>query len=552
MTKDRVLRLTQGVSTHLIGLWVAAMFVFDKGLAYAHIWIGPIPLFITEIVLLILFVLWLIHSSAARHITLPDSKIATIFLGLFWLVGLVAVCHIFKLHDKESVIYGLKKSALFYYSAFAFFTLALVREKSRVQTVLHWMAGGAFASGVFHVMKMLYPNPDFWPASVIIANDTAWAFGFIYCLVLVWRRSSSWFTYLVGDLSGVLLLYTNARSALLAFFLICTLLLIFLIMTSDKKDRFGWVKGMSKMASSFILVFCFFIVLIGPPGGFERFGFINGIQKFIMDQHGTVEPQPIAVRPASIETFQPIVHAPNISDISPSSQASAQIVNILDGADIFVSPGSKTINTFFTFLDKYISTNGTGGNVTWRLKVWLEALNKGVMNHFWMGAGVTNPFVSTWVTPYKGVDRVLYAISLIKQTYNFYGRLKNEDINPSHDIEPGYPTKLTPSEEKSSFYSYHWYDIDLHNSHIAIFYRFGFLGFLFYGCLFLIALVRSGLGAFLNDKSALILFGFLLWFLVINSFNVVLEGPFLGSIFWIVLGLTLRKKSETGEDVPVR
>ena len=83
---------------------------------------------------------------------------------------------------------------------------------------------------------------------------------------------------------------------------------------------------------------------------------------------------------------------------------------------------------------------------------------------------------------------------------------------------------------------------DPHNSHLAILYRMGLLGFTFYGLLILLTIYRSLKIIrlrFLNPELRLYLLGFVGAFIVIignGFFSVILESPHQAIFFWIILG----------------
>src|SRR5688572_19052977 len=103
----------------LVGLFVAIMMAFDKGFAYVHLWIGKLPVFVTEIVLISLAIAFFIQLITQRRAGVDaNERWIWISFGLFWAVGLAALISI-PSWNPYVLLPSLKRSALFYYSSFA-------------------------------------------------------------------------------------------------------------------------------------------------------------------------------------------------------------------------------------------------------------------------------------------------------------------------------------------------------------------------------------------------------------------------------------------------
>src|ERR1019366_7813523 len=75
--------------------------------------------------------------------------------------------------------------------------------------------------------------------------------------------------------------------------------------------------------------------------------------------------------------------------------------------------------------------------------------------------------------------------------------------------------------------------IDLHNSHLAYLFRFGLIGFSIY-LLLNVSVLKSLWKNFetTNNEDVLAYFMAIVFVLILASFNVMLEGPYCGSMFW--------------------
>ncbi len=104
-----------------------------------------------------------------------------------------------------------------------------------------------------------------------------------------------------------------------------------------------------------------------------------------------------------------------------------------------------------------------------------------------------------------------------------------------------YPLFGFPLGTSIDFAAFELYDfnlnLDLHNSHLSFLFRMGIVGFLLYLSIlifYLSTLIKSYRRS-LDPRLAAYVAGFLSLFLL-TAFNVMLEGPFCGSVFWIVVG----------------
>ena len=80
------------------------------------------------------------------------------------------------------------------------------------------------------------------------------------------------------------------------------------------------------------------------------------------------------------------------------------------------------------------------------------------------------------------------------------------------------------------------YEIDLHNSHLTVLLRLGFPGLALYLSFFGLILLR---GLRQRDPPSRVFLASLVAGLVLASFSVALEGPFLGVPIWFLAGLGL-------------
>ncbi len=80
---------------------------------------------------------------------------------------------------------------------------------------------------------------------------------------------------------------------------------------------------------------------------------------------------------------------------------------------------------------------------------------------------------------------------------------------------------------------------DLHNSHLGMLFRFGFVGFFFYAALMFSVLILFVRSVWRGRPEALIFLSGLLYLGFLASFNVLLEGPYGALTFWGFLGAGL-------------
>jgi hypothetical protein len=133
-------------------------------------------------------------------------------------------------------------------------------------------------------------------------------------------------------------------------------------------------------------------------------------------------------------------------------------------------------------------------NVVWRITFWFNSVENLIQTNLLFGIGLGTPIVS----PY--------------------------------DLRFEYVSNVNPSDPNIFF------TIGIHNSHLAVFVRYGIIGFILY-----VSALYSIIGkAILRCRNDQYLWSLITSFLLLNIsalFNVVLESPLYASTYWMLLGL---------------
>lgn len=578
------------------------MAVFNKGFAYLFVWVGPVPIFISEFVLLCLFVAWLILSISKKKLGFKENGHFIVPLLIIWITVGVGLFPSLIL-SKGDLIDSIKRSALGYYSSFTFFIATLLANRDAARKIFRWMFWGGL---VALVISLPFDLSRFLPSIPIlgIATTTAVAFCGLYALFMKFKWPL--WSEVIAALAATQMIFSTTRSIILSFILVSAVSMGAAFKLNDFYSM--WKKYLRFVV--FTLVFSGIALShYGPPPAIERFEFMRGISDFlnrekkgggasvvavsgsavgrsasvqvvkfvgfvteilapaeVMAADHNPEPQPFATsvpdpRLKGVEVSKPVSKVATPVPPPAANLALARMVKpkpaptksrrfeidesklVLTGKtdpEIFTD---YTASPVISMLDKYFFSKAGGANASWRIKVWMGGVNQILNGHFFWGKGFTYPLVIKSLSPYKDPVRFKYAVIKFIDVYSFKGRINTPGRKPSDDVIPAKPLEFT-SQEENEFLTHHWYGIDFHNSHLAIFYRMGFIGFVAYAYLIVFSLIRLWKKMGKGDSLSAVCFVFIFWFLGVASFNVVLEGPFMGVIFWVLLGLVYRSTEE--------
>ncbi|MCG3204368.1 MAG: hypothetical protein KCHDKBKB_01083 [Elusimicrobia bacterium] len=561
------------ILTDLLGLYLALLFGFNKGFAYTFIWVGPLPLFISELVLgglLVAFIRMVVRGK--WHYEKKDLWIY-IPLLIFWTAGLVAIWPVLQQSGGE-MIDTLKRSALCYYSLFTFLVYNLFRDTLLIRRLLFWM----FLGGLVCTMANFLVGFSWWPhyAQAGIAAISASMFSALYSF---FRFDQGWRSKafcVLGTLTSLTVFFTTIRSGFLVF--LVTVCVVFFLFLSCGVPRIFIRHGATFLAFFFISA-AISIGIWGAPPGLGRYqrlfhqmsekkspeqsrvklnlknepvvptqpsrslhaGIIRGgitflviaLILFLFVKFGARNPlfkTGYLMVPLAAFIFLLLFFTYKKSDFSGKSSAhEIGQVSVLDKIQL-------KIHTFFV-------ANSEAGNVSWRLNVWLDGIKQVAEKSPLFGMGFSEPFIVQSMNPFTDPERYRLALLEMKKTYDFRDRISDPGRIPSADVVPRPPFKLTP-EEQARLVSHHWYGIDFHNSIVAIFYRIGLIGlggFIAINLFFLF-----GAWSLCQQRDLLAYFSvcFWVWYIGAASFNVVLEGPFMAVPFWVFIGLMMRYSRE--------
>jgi len=540
---------------NFLGSFLMLMLVFNKGFSYIHVWIGKFPLFITEAVLfsLLVLVVYQIVKGGVRF----DSTDRPIFLGfvVYIVIGLIAMRGIFGA-EGTSLLHLLKKTALFYYSFFGLFIFLLVRRKDAIDRILLWMYFGGCLSVFTEFIFIVFSSPLWWPLYVGVANATAQAYCVFYGLFSSPSSKLKWIFSIFSALGFTLLLFTGMRSVSVALGLCLVVFFGVLIFFRPSKIQ---INHLARTGVLILLFSAVFLSTVGVPPVISRFSFLKGFTFFLRPSGPKTElasklklslekpkSEVKKVVPVKVKKSPPV----KISKTTVLAKAPSPPVTKEPGVSHKKDPSKKGVEKqkkpdkpetpsferWFQLLnDKVLSKSG---NVTWRAKVWFESVRQCLTSNPLLGVGFAKILIVPSVAPYSDPKRIEQGAQILKSEYDFFGRLTHPTKKPSADITPAFP--FAPDKARiGKGVSTYWYDMDPHNSHVAIFYRLGFLGLMAYLWLVFICFHKVWGGLRRNSGKAIIMVLFLIWYMVVAAFNVVLEGPFMGSIFWVFLGLIL-------------
>jgi len=538
---------------NFIGPFLGLMLVFNKGFSYIHVWVGKFPLFITEAVLFSLLVL-VVYQIVKGGVRI-DSTDRPIFLGfvVYIVIGLIAMRGIFGV-EGTSLLHLLKRTALFYYSFFGLFIFLLVRRKNAIDRILLWMYFGGCFSVITELIFEIFSFPSWWPVRVGVATATSQAYCVFYGLFSSPSSKHKWIFSIFSAIGFNLLLFTGMRSVLLALGLFLVVLFGILIFFRPSKVQ---INHLARTGVLILLFSAVFLSTVGVPPVFSRFSFLKGFTFVLRPIEPKTELASKLIRPLEKKKPEvkkavpvkvkksPVVKisktpvlakapSPPVNNEPGVSQKKAPLKKGVEKPKKPIKPKTPIFKSWGQLVnDKVLSRSA---NVSWRTKVWLESARQCLTINPILGVGFAKTLIVSSVSPYSDPKRIEKGAGILKSEYDFFGRLTHPTKKPSADIEPTYPF---PPDKAKKGYSTFWYDMDLHNSHLAIFYRLGFLGLMAYLWLVVNCFYRVWGGLRQNSGKAIILSLFLVWYMSVASFNVVLEGPFMGSVFWVFLGLTL-------------
>ena len=584
----------------LLGIFLLLTFALNRGFSYWHIWIGKVPIFVTEFVLASLFLYFIHEWVRKRENPFKEDIIISLAFALLWLSGLISLGEL--VTSESLTVHNLKRSALCYYSLFGFLTYKIVSDKREIKSLLLWMFNGAGIAIIVDLFWSVASAPAWWPISIGIAVVTYAIYAFLFSLFF-WKKREFDVVAFFGGLGFLLVLFSAIRTAFVTLIVIAFLLFLLSIKYDFTRELLR--NNGKKVVIVSLLVFPLFLMNFGIPPSIKRlsksFDSVDRfdkridiahqkkavpldkkppekkaeitaplpVKKSVKEQEKEVKVPPKAVpldkkppeKKAEITALQPAKKAvveerndflpaqKSVPLIKESSRKETEI-KAQQPTKKPVSLKKETKAVPFS-LTKFVNKFGedfflSEGNALWRLNVWEEAFAQLFQSNLFLGYGVSKPLIVHKLSPYKTKERLDKAIRVLKNDYDFINRITDPKRRPDDGYVATYPLSPLSNEMKSS-HSLYWYDMDLHNSHLAILFRFGLFGFAGYAMIIGVLLWRLGKKLRSKDNLAILMFLFLFWQIGSAFFNVVLEGPFMGSIFWICvgLGLSLTRKNKT-------
>ncbi len=534
----------------LIGLYLALQLAFNKGFSYAHVWVGPFPLFVTEglLGLIAIAAVWGIFSD--KREVLFESKSFLLLAVMYGCVFVLALWRISELRGPD-LLQSLKRFALWYYMAASFLLLMALRDSTSRRRLLMWLYVGCLIRTMANLYERFAPLPAGWPTSVGIAELTASIFAFYYAFIFSHGSDKAVFHRYAAALAMVILVTTGIRTASVGVFL------SFIVFLGAAHRTGFWSEFSWKVWLGPSVLMLLLIGLI-----FNQKGTQTAFSRMQRDIISMPPVMPLSARPPVtsakskavsplVKTLkEPKVHVPTPSIPNTPNDAFLDEIAAHDSVPILEKSAHKPLQTVTkrvsaAVVPAPISTRHQwpmahfSGNILWRLLVWQEALTKTFRYHPILGYGPIKPLIAESVTPYLSQERRRKAAELLYKRYSFHDRLTNSTRRPSDNIPADYPIPMTYEEQQRTFYSTHWYDIDPHNSHVAILYRYGLLGFFVYAAWLLWIAKQNWIMAKEGSRESLWFLSAFAWILSAASLNVVLEGPFLGATFWILAGVSM-------------